>query len=408
MSNSTPKNRKSKPKSGRPPKPYPDFPLSPHASGAWQKKIRGRIFYFGRWGRRVNGKMERLPDDGWKEALEIYKAQADDLHAGRTPREVPDGELTLKELCNKFLTSKANLVASNELSPRSLYDYQGTLQMMCDFFGKEHLVSDLRPSDFAELRSSIAKRCGPVRIGTEITRIKTAFIYAVKNELIEKPVSYGTEFEKPRDDVMKKHRANQDKKLFTVEEVRQLIWAGDPMVQVAVLLGINCGLGNNDISTLQRKHLDLDHGWLDFPRPKNGNPRRIPLWPITVEHLRTAIDNRAKAKDQADEGAVFLTTTGKRLVRITEASRFDQLGKDFSKVMSKLEINSRQGLGFYSLRHTFATIGLQTGDRDAVKSLMGHSAGDILAVYDETGPSDERLIAITDHVREWLFAGGVK
>jgi hypothetical protein len=50
------------------------------------KKIRGRIYYFGKWGRRVDGKLTRVPGDGWKEALELYKAQADDLHAGRTPR----------------------------------------------------------------------------------------------------------------------------------------------------------------------------------------------------------------------------------------------------------------------------------------------------------------------------------
>lgn len=48
------------------------------------KKIRGKIHDFGEWGRRVNGKMEQLPEDGWKESLEEYKAQADDLHAGST------------------------------------------------------------------------------------------------------------------------------------------------------------------------------------------------------------------------------------------------------------------------------------------------------------------------------------
>src|SRR6059058_3372513 len=89
----------------RPKKPYPDFPLTPHASGAWQKKIRGRTHYFGKWAKRVNGKLERIPGDGWEDALRLYKEQADDLHAGRTPRVVGDG-LTVADLCNRFLTAK--------------------------------------------------------------------------------------------------------------------------------------------------------------------------------------------------------------------------------------------------------------------------------------------------------------
>ena len=70
-----------------PEKPYPEYPLTPHSAGVWMKKIRGEIHYFGRWGRTHNGKMELLPDDTWwQDALAIYKAQTDDLHAGRTLR----------------------------------------------------------------------------------------------------------------------------------------------------------------------------------------------------------------------------------------------------------------------------------------------------------------------------------
>jgi hypothetical protein len=54
-------------------------------------KIVGRVYYFGKWGRIRKGKMERLLGDGWKKALETYKAQADDLHAGRIPCEVKRG-----------------------------------------------------------------------------------------------------------------------------------------------------------------------------------------------------------------------------------------------------------------------------------------------------------------------------
>src|SRR5689334_4467563 len=86
-------------------RPYPDFPLTPHASGKWMKKIRGELHYFGHWARRVNGKLKRVESGGWKEAVELYKVQADDLHAGRTPSVKLD-KLTVADLCNRFLTAK--------------------------------------------------------------------------------------------------------------------------------------------------------------------------------------------------------------------------------------------------------------------------------------------------------------
>jgi hypothetical protein len=61
-------------------------PLTTHASGKWQHKIRGQIHYFGAWARRLEGVLVRVEGDGGKDALAECKKVADDLHAGRTPR----------------------------------------------------------------------------------------------------------------------------------------------------------------------------------------------------------------------------------------------------------------------------------------------------------------------------------
>ena len=95
----------------KPAKPYPDFPLFPHATRRWAKKIRGKFYYFGPWD---------YPDG----SLQKYLDQKDDLHAGRTLRKGRAG-LTIRDPANRFLTSKRHLVDTQELSPRTFGDYRG-------------------------------------------------------------------------------------------------------------------------------------------------------------------------------------------------------------------------------------------------------------------------------------------
>ena len=55
--------------SNRPRKPYPAFPLTPHASGAWQKKIRGKTHYFGKWAKRVNRYLSAIENLFWPDLI---------------------------------------------------------------------------------------------------------------------------------------------------------------------------------------------------------------------------------------------------------------------------------------------------------------------------------------------------
>ncbi|MHB8861743.1 MAG: hypothetical protein ACYC6N_05010 [Pirellulaceae bacterium] len=101
----------------KPAKPYAAFPLYPHASGRWAKRINGKMCYFGKW--------RGEPGDGWKAALDRYIDDRDALHAGRVPDSRREG-LTVKDLCNAFLTFKKRRLESGELAVRSFCDMNET------------------------------------------------------------------------------------------------------------------------------------------------------------------------------------------------------------------------------------------------------------------------------------------
>jgi integrase len=381
-------------------KPYPDFPLSPHASGAWQKKIRGRGHYFGRWARWVNGQLARVEGDGWQEALEQYKSVADDLHAGR-PRRIDWDSLTVAELCNRFLTAKLRKQAAGEIGGRMFAEYKEITDLVVAQFGRTRPVAGLAADDFEKLRDTMAERWGPLRLGNAITRVKGVFKYGFDNGLMDKPARFGGEFRKPDKAVLRRHRARKGERMLEADQVRRLLdKAGVPM-RAMILLGINCGFGNADCGNLPASAIDLEGGWIDFPRPKTGIARRCPLWPETVEAIREALAKRPEPKDPGDAGIAFLQPSGKRWVRNTEKSLTDNLTVHFGQLLKALGLH-RRGLGFYTLRHVFRTIADAARDPVAVDLIMGHADPSMGAHYRER-VEDSRLRAVADHVREWLF-----
>ncbi|HJZ58449.1 MAG TPA: tyrosine-type recombinase/integrase [Gemmataceae bacterium] len=425
MTKST-KPRRSRKAAERPKKPYPTFPLTPHASGAWQKKIRGKTHYFGRWANWVNGKLVRVDaEGGWKAALELYTAQADDLHAGRTPRVTADG-LTVADLCNRFLTAKVRKVEAGELGQRMFTDYKEVTDLLTEAFGVNRLVEDLAADDFAVLRATMAKTWGPVRLGNGITRVKSVFKYGTDNGLIERAVRYGSEFRKPDKAVLRRHRAKAGPKMLEADQLRQLLDALDgkevptgrtaeggkpetarqpanPSLRAMVLLGINCGFGNHDCATLSLASVELEKEWVNFPRPKTGIARRCALWPETVEALRAVIGARLTPKGYAEVGLVFLNSRGSPWVKVTSKSRTDNISVHFANAL-KLAGLHREGLGFYTLRHVFQTVADGARDPVAIGAIMGHADPSMAGHYRER-IDDERLRAVSDHVRAWLFAG---
>jgi integrase len=372
---------------GKPAKPYREFPLYAHAAGYWAKKIRGKVHYFGPWAD---------PDA----ALDKYLEQKDALHAGRKPRSDPEA-LTVKDLANHFLNAKQALVDTGELSPRTWVEYKATTDLLVKNFGKQRLVSDLDPDDFATLRSRMAKTWGPHRLANMIQYVRSVFKHGFDAGLIDRPVRFGPGFKRPTKKTLRLHRAEQGVKLFSADVIRRLLEVSGPLMKAMILLGVNCGFGNADVGNLPLTALDLDGGWVDYPRPKTGIHRRCPLWPETIQALRDILAKRPQPKRAEDARLVFITKYGLPWAKETSTNPVSQ---EMAKLLKSAKVGERKGLSFYALRHVFRTVADESKDQPAVDFIMGHEVPHMSAVYRET-ISDTRLRAVTDHVRQWLYGG---
>jgi integrase len=374
---------------GKPAKPRRDFPLFPHATGRWAKKVRGRFHYFGKVADDPHG----------KRALEMWLDQRDDLLAGRTPRTSADG-LNIRELANRYLTIKRHQVDTREITQRHFNNLFNACELLIRNFGKVRRVDDLAAADFESLRALLAKTRGAWALGGTVAKIRSVFKYAHDAGLIDHPVRYGPNFKRPSKSALRRERSDKPPRLFSAAELQKILsLARNHQLRAMILLGINCGLGNADCGQLRFRNIELLNGWLNFPRPKTGIDRRCPLWPETIKALREAIDARPEPRDKTNHDLVFITKYGQPWYQDRDGSR--ALGHEFQKLLTAGELR-REGLSFYALRHTFATEASGSLDQVAVDLIMGHADQTMAGIYRER-IDDNRLKAVVNHVRAWLF-----
>src|SRR5450631_2943163 len=93
----------------RPKKPSPSFPLSPHGSGQWVKKVAGKIRYFGQW-------------SDPEAALAKYKREFPYLQLGLKP---PTDSLTVATLLNSLDDAASVRLATGRIDQRTYCEYMG-------------------------------------------------------------------------------------------------------------------------------------------------------------------------------------------------------------------------------------------------------------------------------------------
>lgn len=344
-------------------KPYPGFPLSPHSSGQWKKTIKGRVYYFG---------------SEWREALKRYEELVEvGLSTGPT----------VAVLIDDFLDSKNAQWESGSIKKGSLLDYRRACVKIKDNFGLATTLDSLTPSHFLSLRNSLESSMAPTTLKRYLVLLRAIFKFAYQMGYVGQPLRYGDALKTPAARLIRKSKLLKTTRIFSPEEIHQLIKEAKGAMKPAIWLAINCGFGNTDVCELQWS--DIEGEWLELVRSKTYIARAAYLWPETIIAL-----DRWKSESPTSEWVAC----GRRGQKLGGEDGNTPIAHMFSGIAEECGISGR---GFYALRHTYRTVADGCKDQPAVMLTMGHSDSSISNEY-RHGISEDRLVAVADHVRGWL------
>lgn len=167
--------------------------------------------------------------------------------------------------------------------------------------------------------------------------------------------------------VLQTHSGPQlEQAIFKPAELRTVLRAACLQDRAAILLGLNCAIGNTDIGRLRWGDLTTrvfggQTEWIfEQARGKTGRRRRTPLWPLTVQTLEKWRSNCTKrGVSSGPENLLFTTRDGTPLANAgTDEDggtwRHDAVSAHLAKLLTQLGMK-RPRLNWYSLRHTAAT-----------------------------------------------------
>ena len=196
--------------------------------------------------------------------------------------------------------------------------------------------------------------------------------------------------------------------MIEAAELRAILAAAKQPLRAMILLAMNAGYGQTDIANLPKTAVDLDRGWVIFPRPKTAVERRCPLWPETVAVLCDAAHRSARRRGpcrcrlgfhhEIREAMGSGERTGTR-----RGGSHRRRWLEFRKLLVSLDLK-RGGFVLQPSPH-FQNHRRRAKDQPAIDLIMGHlSEG--MAVHYRERIADDRLKAVVAVVRQLAVASG--
>jgi integrase len=237
------------------------------------------------------------------------------------------------------------------------------------------------------LCNQVKKGHSTVYANVQLTSVKQFIRWAYKTEKLDKLPrelsSYSIEVKK------------SPVKTFTPEQVKGLLTSGiTDRTKLFILLGLNCGMTQIDVSDLQQSEVNWTAGTITRKRSKTEKWETVPTvsYPLWADTFRLLINFRSNHKT-----LVLTTGSGKPMVTSELVAGREKKTDTIQKAWRQIKTSCKT-LAYKHLRKTSAT--LLAGHRDfatVADLFLGHSPKTVSEIHYKKAP----LELLADAVR-WL------
>jgi integrase/recombinase XerC len=280
------------------------------------------------------------------------------------------------------------LRAERGASDETVRAYRADLRQLTDFFVEDCDLQDPAPRDveLRDLRRFVASRVDVDETSTVARKVSTI------RSFWEFLLNHGHTETNPAQLLTAPKVSTPLRNYLKVDEMFELLdrHVEDDALGVRDMamweVGYGCGLRVSELVGLDRRHVDLEEGWLRVIG-KGDKERYVPIGSKAVTALNRYLARRAElADDHTDPEALFLTYRGHRMSSRSVRRRLKQH-------LSRAGLDT--SITPHGLRHSFATHLLDSGaDLRGIQELLGHASLGTTQRY--THVSVERLTEAYD------------
>jgi integrase len=302
------------------------------------------------------------------------------LWQDRTQRaSLIEHEKTIKAAKEKYLQYRLTRVQIGERSAAGFDNVRRLIGMFAEFIGEASHVDSINAELWQNWYLNIAKHVTNKKRGDEngwsasfgrdLLSISRAFVKWLWEQDILKSMPRNLEQSSFKIEIQ-----NPDNiQTFTKNEIKSLLKAATGQLKLHLLLMLNCGHTQQDISDLKKSEIDLEAGTIKRRRSKTKSKKTVPvvtykLWKTTLKELKKHLSD--------DPVQALLTQSGKQWVRTTlqddgKFSKADNIDSNFAHLQKSTNI--KKSLKVF--RSTAASlIGTNPRYRELRSLFLGHSS----------------------------------